>query len=81
MIYKFVDVCQPADMVSKECSELESKGYILLGQHGGGDLGSSLEYGLPENEEDRDMAQNMHDNHMDMVEEYRRYMNRYYNIF
>ena len=37
-----IDVCRPADDVNSEREEYESKGYLVVGQIGGGELGSCL---------------------------------------
>lgn len=61
----FIDVLQPIDEVNREIAEAEAQGFILVGQHGGGDLGTYLLY-------DRDSAENRrkHDAHMKAVKRY-----------
>lgn len=41
---ELIDICQPIQIVTEERRKLEAAGYILIDQHGGGDLYSSLVY-------------------------------------
>lgn len=55
----------------KEYQEyLESKGYILTGQIGGGEADSCMIFSLPENEEERIIAQEQHDKQVAWAKEY-----------
>ena len=74
MLKECIDVCRPTDIIAKEQSELGAKGYVLVGQHGGGDIGSSLVYAKAENWDEDAIISVMHSEHMARVEQYWRAM-------
>lgn len=63
--HEIVDVCQPIDIVIEERKALERRGFVLVDQHGGGDLGSGLVYADYKNatEEERKEIMRRHENH------------------
>lgn len=64
--HEIVDVCQPIAIVAEERKALERRGFVLVDQHGGGDLGSSLvyaDYKHASEEEQKDIMRRHH-NHM-----------------
>ncbi len=63
---ELIDICQPIQIVTEERRKLEAAGYILIDQHGGGDLYSSLVYADYANatEDERKEIMRMHNNHL-----------------
>lgn len=78
MKIELVDVCGQTDTINKEVNRLKLNGFLITGQHGGGEYGSCLVLKKGETEDEIKQVKQESEKHKAYVKSYWDWYNKVY---